>query len=168
MKIFLIGFMGSGKTFWGKKWSDRSYFDFYDLDNVIETEQDRSIASIFEKDGEDHFRQIETAALQRYSEKDNYILACGGGTACYNDNMKWMNENGVTVYLSAPAHYIYNRVEAEKMKRPLISNLIKAQLYLFIEQKLKEREPFYSQAKIILQVQELDDNFVPEFIIHHS
>jgi shikimate kinase len=157
-KVFLIGFMGSGKTYWGKKWAEKFHFDFYDLDEIIELEQKKTIATIFEKDGEDHFRQLETTALKTFSAKDNCIVACGGGTATFNGNMKWMNENGTTVYLSATPQYIYNRVVEEQKKRPLISKLNQAELFFFIEQKLKEREPFYNQAKLILPVEELNDN----------
>jgi len=158
MRIFLIGFMGSGKTFWGKKWAEKFHLDFYDLDEVIELEEKKSIATIFEKDGEDHFRQIETTALKTFSEKDNCIVACGGGTASFNGNMKWMNENGTTVYLLATPQYIYDRVVEEQKKRPLISKLNQAELFFFIEQKLKEREPFYNQAKFVLPTDELDEN----------
>jgi len=165
IKIFLIGFMGSGKSYWGSIWSQKYQLDFYDLDEIIEQEQQRTIANIFEKDGEERFRQLETAALQTFSAKDNCIIACGGGAACFNDNMTWMNENGTTVYLCATPQYIYDRVLEEQDKRPLISKLNQAELLFFIEQKLKEREPFYNQAKITIQVGELNDNFVPGFII---
>ncbi len=163
-KIFLIGFMGSGKSYWCKKWALQYGFDFYDLDQLIEAEHHKTIASIFENEGEDLFRQMETVELKKLVSKDKCIIACGGGAACYNDNMQWMNENGLTVYLQASPQYIYDRVLEEKEKRPLIKKVSRAELLFFIEQKLKEREPFYNQAKIILPVQELDDNFVPEFI----
>lgn len=168
MKIFLIGFMGSGKTYWGKAWAQKSYFDFYDLDEIIELEQKKSVTDIFEESGEDHFRKLETTCLRSFSEKDNYILACGGGTACFNDNIKWMNETGTTVYLSASPKYIYDRVKGEKNKRPLIKKLNEQELFFFIEQRLKEREPFYRQAKIILPTGELDMETIPEFILNNT
>ncbi|MEP7237631.1 MAG: shikimate kinase [Ferruginibacter sp.] len=157
-KIFLIGFMGSGKTYWGKIWAEQLGFTFYDLDEVIETGEGRSIAAIFEKEGEDHFRKLETTALQTFAEKDNCLIACGGGTACFNNNLNRMNEMGLTVYLSASPQYILNRIIDEKEKRPLINKLNAAELLFFIEQKLKEREPFYKQAQIILPVNELNEN----------
>lgn len=160
--------MGSGKTYWGKQWSQQSHLDFFDLDEVIEAEHKRSISSIFENEGEDHFREIETDCLKTFSQKDNFIVACGGGTACFNDNMQWMNKNGTTVYLSASPQIIYDRVAAEKDKRPLLEKIDQIQLLSFIEQKLKEREPFYRQAKIILPVEELKDKSIPSFIIHNS
>ena len=161
MKIFLIGFMGSGKTYWGKIWAQKKGLDFYDLDEIIEEKEGRSIATIFEKEGEDYFRKIETEALHTFSEKDNCIIACGGGAACFNDNIRWMNENGTTVYLAASPQYILSRVkEEEKGKRPLINKLNEAELLFFIEQKLKERELFYKQAKIILSVANVNDDSI--------
>lgn len=155
MRIFLIGFMGSGKTYWGRIWSQQYGLQFFDLDEEIEKEQKKTVAAIFEKDGEGYFRKVETAVLKTFSEKNNCIIACGGGAACFNDNIKWMNEQGTTVYLSATPQYIYEKVLEEKEKRPLISKLNQGELLFFIEQKLKEREPFYQQAKFILAVQDL-------------
>jgi shikimate kinase len=155
--IFLIGFMGSGKTYWGKVWTQQNGLAFYDLDAIIEAKEGRSIAVIFEKEGEAYFRKIETIALQQFSETKNAVLACGGGVPCFNDNMQWMNEHGTTVYLAASPQYILSRVKEEKEKRPLISKLNEAELLFFIEQKLKEREPFYKQAKLILPVTELNE-----------
>ena len=156
--IFLIGFMGSGKTYWGKIWAQQNGLDFYDLDEIIEQSEKKSIAEIFEKAGEEYFRKIETVALHQFSKIKNAVIACGGGAACFNDNMAWMNEHGITVYLTASAPYILARVKEEKDKRPLINKLNEAELLFFIEQKLKEREPFYSQAKIILPVTDLNEN----------
>jgi shikimate kinase len=167
MKIFLIGFMGSGKSHWGKIWAKQQGLEFYDLDEVIETEQGKAITDIFEKEGEGHFRNIEAIALLAFAEKDNCMIACGGGTPCFNDNLQWMNENGTTVYLSATPQYILDKVIAEKDKRPLIKKLNKAELLFFVEQKLKEREPFYNQAKFILPVEELDVNSIQKFITHN-
>jgi len=157
--IFLIGFMGSGKTYWGKIWARQKGLAFYDLDEIIESKEGRSVAAIFEKEGEGYFRKIETAALHNFSDKDDCIVACGGGAACFNDNMQWMNEHGTTVYLAASAPYILSRVkEEEKDKRPLINKLNEAELLFFIEQKLKEREPFYNQAQLILPVADLNED----------
>ncbi len=156
--IFLIGFMGSGKTYWGSIWARQMGLEFYDLDEVIEKEHGKTISVIFEKEGEDHFRKIETIALHAFAEKHNCIIACGGGTACFNDNIQWMNENGTTIYLSATPQYIFDRVLDDKEKRPLINKHNEAELLFFIEQKLKEREPFYTQAKKILTVTELKDD----------
>ncbi len=156
--IFLIGFMGSGKTYWGKLWAKQLGLSFYDLDEVIESGAGKTIAQIFEKDGEDDFRNMETDALQTFAQKKDCIIACGGGAACFNNNMQWMNANGATIYLSASPQYIFDRVAAEKDKRPLLKKINKAELLFFIEQKLKEREPFYKQATFILPATELNEN----------
>ena len=164
MRIFLIGFMGSGKTYWGSKWANQYDHVFYDLDELIEKQAGKTVADIFEKEGEEYFREIETNELKKLADADKAIIACGGGTPCFHDNMKWMNEQGTTVYLQASPQYIYDKVLEEKDKRPLLKKISRAELLFFIEQKLKEREDFYNQAKIILAAQELTDNFVPGFI----
>jgi shikimate kinase len=152
IKIFLIGFMGSGKTHWGKIWAAKSGLQFFDLDEVIEQEEKKSVAEIFSQKGEAYFRQREMEMLQTFGTKENCIIACGGGTPCFNNNMQWMNANGTTVYLLATAKEIFKRVITEQQKRPLIKDFSPQELLVFIENKLQEREIYYSQAKIILPV----------------
>lgn len=164
MKIFIIGFMGSGKSYWGKIWAAKCSFKFFDLDVVIEHQEQKTTGAIFEKYGEGYFREKESAVLRTFSEYDDCIIACGGGTPCYNDNLQWMNENGVTVYLKAGPDRILERIEDEKENRPLISKLNKAEIFFFIEQKLKEREPFYSRAEIILPIEELSSESIKGII----
>ncbi len=148
--------MGSGKTHWGKLWAQQNGLDFFDLDEIIEAQQQKTIDAIFEQNGEESFREIESNALKTFSEKDNCIIACGGGTPCFHDNMQWMNENGTTVYLKASTGQVLERVKDEKYKRPLLKKLDDDEVLLFISQKIIERAPFYSQAKIILLVEELN------------
>ncbi len=157
MKVFLIGFMGSGKTYWGSIWSQQHAFQFIDLDEVIEQQEKKTIADIFEINGEDYFREKESGILKSFIEIDNCIIACGGGTPCFNDNMKWMNDHGTTVYLQSTVQDIFERVLEEQEKRPLIKKLNMAEMQFFIEQKLKEREPFYKAANIILNKQDLGE-----------
>ncbi len=152
IKIFLIGFMGSGKTHWGKLWSVKSGKQFFDLDEVIEQEEKKSVAEIFSQNGEAYFRQKEMEILQTFATKQNCIIACGGGTPCFNNNMQWMNANGTTVYLAATAQDIFKRVITEQEKRPLIKDFSPQELLVFIENKLQEREIYYLQAKITLPV----------------
>lgn len=166
-KIFLVGFMGSGKTYWGRKWSQQYKLPFFDLDEVIEIAGKKTIAEIFEKDGEDFFRKMEADALRSFSAMDDCIIACGGGTPCFAGNMQWMNDNGKTVYLSASPQYIHQRLIDEKDKRPLVKNLNRQELLFFIEGKLKERELYYRQASVILQADEMKEDFVPGFIVDY-
>lgn len=167
MKIFLIGFMGSGKTYWGKLWAAKSSLQFFDLDEVIEQEDGKTVAAIFEQNGEAYFRQKETEILKTFAQKDNCIIACGGGTACFNNNMQWMNENGTTVYLLASANEIFNRIITEQEKRPLIKDFSPEDLLLFIKNKIEERTTFYSQAKIILPVATIELTTI-NTIIHNE
>jgi shikimate kinase len=154
-KFFLIGFMGTGKTHWGSIWAKEFNISFFDLDKQIEDTEQKTVAAIFEKKGEAYFREKEAVALRTFAQKDNCIIACGGGTPCFNDNMQWMNQQGTTIYLQSAAKDILQRVLEEQDKRPLIKNLNEAELLFFIQQKLKEREPFYTQAKIIVQTNAL-------------
>jgi len=164
-KIFLIGFMGSGKTYWGSRWAAKYALPFIDLDKLVEERENKTIVQLFEQNGEEYFRQVETDCLKNFPGDGPFIMSCGGGAPCFNDNMKWMNEHGTTLYLSAGPEFLYNRVGEEKDKRPLLKNLAGSELLSFIEQKLKEREPFYRQAKIILPSGELNDNSLSSFLI---
>lgn len=164
MKIFLVGFMGVGKSYWGKLWAQQLGMDFYDLDETIEQQEQKSISDIFKKNGEDIFRQIETEVLTSFADKDNFIMACGGGTACFNRNMDWMNKHGLTIYLSANAKEIYKRVYNEKQKRPLIKNTMDNELLEVITIKLLEREQFYLQAKNSLVVNLLSIDSLQPFV----
>ena len=163
-RIFLTGFMGSGKTYWGNKWAEKSGLVFFDIDEMVEAEQEKTIAEIFADEGEDHFRDLETIALRSFAEKENIIVATGGGTPCFNDNITWMNENGTSVYLQSSAENILKRLTSEREKRPLIKHLKDEELLFYITEKIREREPFYQQAKIILNVDDLPQNYLPEFI----
>lgn len=157
MKVFLLGFMGSGKSHWGRIWADKLAMPFYDLDERIEVEQQQAIAAIFENKGEDYFREREADALRAFETIPAGIIACGGGTPCFFDNIAWMNANGLTVYLQANPRLLYDRVMLEKEKRPLLKKVNEAELLFFIEQTLKSREPFYQQAAIVLPVADADE-----------
>jgi shikimate kinase len=150
MTFFLIGFMGSGKTHWGKIWAAAHEFTFIDLDEVIEKTTGKTIADIFEHKGEAYFREIEASTLRSFDGLQNTIIACGGGTPCFYENMQWMNDHGTTIYLFSTAPKILERVLSEQEKRPLIKKMNSAELLFFIEQKLKERTAFYNAAKFIL------------------
>ena len=157
-RIFLLGFMGTGKTAWGSRWSQRFNMPFLDLDELIEQDAGKSVVDIFEKDGEDFFRVKEAELLRSKCIADGHIIACGGGTPCFYDNMQWMNEQGFTICLTASAPYILKNVLEEKEKRPLVKNINEAELLFFIEQKLKERLSFYHMAKLVLDAENLQED----------
>ena len=156
MRIFIIGFMGTGKSHWGIQWAKENDLEFFDMDALIEKEEQASVVDIFEKVGEDYFRVKEASILRDLLKYDNCIISCGGGAPCFYDNMSLMNQNGTTVYLTASPQYILEKVLLEKEKRPIINHINEAELLFFIEQKLKERAPFYNLAKITLNAEILD------------
>ena len=158
MRFFLVGFMGSGKTHWGKIWAEAYGLNFIDLDEVIEKNEGKNIAAIFENNGEAWFRQIEALTLRSFAGAANTIIACGGGTPCFLNNMQWMNEHGTTIYLSSDSSEILKRVLPKQEERPLLSKMSEVELLSFIEQKLKERESFYTTAKFTLPTHNLSDN----------
>jgi shikimate kinase len=149
MKIFLIGFMGSGKTTLGRKLAARMNYEFIDLDHKLEQQVELSIAEYFSLFGEDAFRKLEAEVLRKTAYSDNVIISTGGGLPCYFDNMDWMKANGKVVYLKLTPKTLADRLESVKEDRPLLQDKHGDALIAFIEQKLAEREPFYSQANII-------------------
>jgi shikimate kinase len=165
MLFFLNGFMASGKSHWGRIWAAEYKLGFIDLDEVIEMEEGKPVVDIFESKGEDYFRSVEAEKLRELGELKNIIISCGGGTPCFFDNMQWMNEHGITVYISATADEILRRLLKGQEQRPLIKELNQAELIFFIQQKLKQREPFYSQANIVLQSAEITDHTFAEKIL---
>ncbi|MCY7290920.1 MAG: shikimate kinase [Ferruginibacter sp.] len=118
MRIFLIGFMGAGKSFLGKLWADDNGIPFYDVDTLIEEEERMSISEIFSTFGEAYFREKEAAVLRNTDRFENAIIACGGGAPCYFDNMQWMNKNGITVFLNETEEQIYHHIKNDKKARP--------------------------------------------------
>ena len=157
MNIFLVGFMGSGKTYWGRIWAEKNGLTFYDLDEIVEKEYGKAITDIFEKEGEEKFRQLERDHLRRFKNKKNFVLACGGGTPCFSDNMEWMKSQGKVVYLKAEPEILLKQVMSETEKRPVIKKVDPSELLLFIQNKLEERELYYSMSDFVLHVEELND-----------
>lgn len=155
MKVFLVGFMGSGKTTIGKKLANYLTCDFIDLDKLIETKVGMSIVEYFELHGESAFRDLEREVLQKTDFPENVIIATGGGAPCFGDNMLWMNENGLVAYLSLSPKALASRLENSKTDRLLIRNLKGDELEGFISAKLAEREPFYNQSKFVVSASDL-------------
>ena len=140
--------MGSGKTHWGKIWAEREGLTFYDLDAKIEKAFGMSITDIFEKKGEEKFRELERYHLRKFKNKKNFLLACGGGTPCFSDNMEWMKLQGKVLYLKGKPEMLRQQVMHETEKRPVIKKVNPSELLFFIQKKLEEREPYYSQGRL--------------------
>jgi shikimate kinase len=166
-RLFLVGMMGSGKSHWTKKLSKKLKCGGYDLDNVVEINEEKTIAEMFEQDGEEYFRKAEAKVLRWFAEKKNFVLATGGGTPCFNDNMAWMNKQGITIWLDEPIEILVQRLLPAKQHRPLIKNLDDSQLFNFLTAKRAERAPYYSQAQYHLTGDITDKNFA-EIIGKHN
>ena len=151
MKIFLVGLMGSGKSYWTKQLAKKYKTGGYDLDYLIEVKEEKTIAEIFTEDGEEYFRKVESTVLKWFDQKKTYVLATGGGAPCFFDNMAWMNKQGVTIWLDEPLPVIASRLAPEKEHRPLIAKLSDSELLAFLEKQRAERLSFYSSAQIHLQ-----------------
>ncbi len=145
-RIFLIGMMGTGKSYWAEKLKKKLKVAAYDLDNLVEIMEERSIAEIFEQSGEDYFRKEEAKMLRLFKEKKEFILSCGGGTPCFSANMLWMNIQGKTIWIDEPPATLAERLYAERHHRPLIKDLSMNELISFLTSKLQERKVFYQQA----------------------
>ncbi len=151
MVVVLLGYMGSGKSKVGALLAKKLNFNFLDLDNCIEKEENATIASIFNTKGEIYFRKKEAQVLRSITASNqNLVLSLGGGTPCYSDNMKFLIENDqlITIYLSASLVTLVERLKKETQLRPLIAHLnTDTELNEFVGKHLFERTLFYNQAK---------------------
>ncbi|MDD2621984.1 MAG: shikimate kinase [Bacteroidales bacterium] len=150
MRIYIIGFMGSGKSVFGKRLAAYANYDFMDLDVCFEATFQTTIFDFFTTYGEAAFRKKETALLRQSTDKDNIVISLGGGTPCYHNNMKWILENGLCVYLQLSPEVLYDRLLQAKQNRPLIHDLIPNELQNYIRKTLTEREKYYTQAQCII------------------
>lgn len=152
MPVYLVGFMGCGKSTAGSIASVMLDHDFIDLDDYISQKNNISITEFFNNEGEIQFRKKEQEALRELSGNKNTIIATGGGCPCYADNIQWMNEHGITIYLKTHRGILYSRLVQNKKDRPLIAKLSDVELMEFIMNKLPEREICYRQAKCIIEM----------------
>ncbi len=166
MKIFLLGFMGAGKSYWGRLLADKMHLPYYDLDEVIVEEEGKTVAEIFAAEGEDFFRRREKEKLQEIARREEFILSCGGGTPCFFDNIQFMNAAGVTVWLNPSITAMIERIARKRHKRPLVKELDDGELKAFVEKKLSEREPFYRQSRLIIDTANESIDTIAEKLYH--
>src|SRR5947209_8694752 len=122
MRVFLVGMPACGKSYWGRLWADAYGWNFYDLDEEIEQREGKSVDEIIKEDSELYFRSLEHAALRSVIEKGNtpLILACGGGTPIFHNNLKQMQGSGFVVYLKATISELLEHLKQDIKIRPLI------------------------------------------------
>lgn len=169
MLISLIGYMGSGKTTIGKELSKALNFKFIDLDEFIEKAENTSITEIFETGGEIKFRKIEREYLLRIlKEENNAIIAMGGGTPVYYDNISKINQYSISFYLRMNPNELYERLVKEKNNRPMIARIKDEELTEFIGKHLFERRSYYEQSQIKIDIKNKSTNsIVDEIILNH-
>lgn len=157
--IFLVGFMGSGKTTIGKALADELGFQHFDLDVFIENKYHKTIAQIFSELGEKEFRRLEQMALMEVVDFEQCVISTGGGTPCFFDNMEQINAHGISFYLESDSDVLAERLFYKGCRRPLLAGKNKAELKNYIEQTIAKRLPFYQQAQV-----KIDANNTPKAI----
>lgn len=148
-KVFLVGFMGCGKSTQGKKLAKALNKPFIDLDNYIEKKEELSIDEIFKNKGEAYFREKETEYLTQVIKRyPSSVVSLGGGTPCFNNNMVQILKAGTAIYLEMPAESLHFRLTQSESKRPLFSNKSAEEGLKFIQELLRIRIPYYERAPI--------------------
>lgn len=166
MRIFLIGYMGSGKSTVGKGLAKNLNLSFIDMDEYIEERNMRTIPQIFEKDGESGFRNIERKALLELADFENVVIGTGGGAPCFFDNMDVIKNSGKSVYLKGTPRILAERLRNSKVERPLIKGKNDSELLAFINESLDKREKWYMQADVVLEFDhDLSDNEVLKAVV---
>jgi shikimate kinase len=168
--VYIIGFMGSGKSTAGKKLASVLGWTFIDLDRKIEEKAGKTIPQIFSQDGEDHFRTAESDVLKSMGNLSETVVSTGGGTPCHGDNIEFMLETGITIYLKMTPGQLAQRLLNSSGERPLLKNVPDDKLIFFIEEKLAYREKWYSRADFIIDGIDLDIDLLSSRIrdeIHH-
>jgi len=163
MRIFLIGFMGCGKSSIGKELASSLKCSFLDIDHFIEKNEGSSIVDIFKEKGEDEFRKIEHAYLKNIVLCNNTVISTGGGTPCFFNNMEIIKQNGVSIYLKYNAETLSFRLFKNKNQRPLLEGFNHINdLKKYIDELLIQREHFYMQSDIILEEEKISVNTIVE------
>lgn len=161
--------MGAGKSYYGKKLADYYNLQFVDLDDEIMLQENLTITDIFVQKGEVYFRQVEHEILQQYikNHKD-FVMACGGGTPCFYNNIIEMKKEGVIVWINPSQKILFNRLQQEQQKRPLIKHLTTQKLKSFITQQIQEREKYYNQSNIIINDDNINIEELAKTIQHYA
>jgi shikimate kinase len=160
--VYIIGFMGSGKTTTGKRLASMLGWSFIDLDKKIEEHTGKKIPELFSRYGEEYFRNLESEVLRKLEFQKNTVISTGGGTPCHGENMDFMLETGLTLYLKLTPEQLKSRLSESKGERPLLKDIENGDLQSFIENRLTLREKYYCQAEIHI------DGFDMDYAILHS
>lgn len=168
--LFLVGYMGCGKSTLGRKLARRLGVAFVDTDALVEQREGAAVADVFRYEGEEHFRQVEREVLEDViASEDAAVVSTGGGLPVWGDNMQRMNEAGDTVYLRRSAEQIARRLSPYgRQKRPRLRGLSDEELVGFMGRDMAAREPFYTQARLIVDCTETSDEELVERILRET
>lgn len=147
-RIYLIGYMYSGKSTIGRLLAQRMGLAFRDLDVAIEEKYHTTIPLIFQRYGEEAFRKIERDALHQSASEDNVVISTGGGTPCHFDNMDFILQNGTAVYLEMNYEAILERMARSRKQRPLFAGKSQEERQQIVQEHLLQRLPYYSRAHV--------------------
>ena len=158
MRLYLTGYMASGKSTLGRKIARRTELPFFDTDKMVEEAEGAEVADVITYAGEEYFRHAERRALEQTAEYENAIISTGGGLPIWGDNQKWIEEHGVSVYLKRTPEQILSRLsEHGRQKRPKFRGKSDEELLQFMHEHLAEREPIYLKADIVMDCNEVSD-----------
>ncbi len=168
MKIFLIGFMGSGKSVVGSELARLLGYSFIDLDRYIEEKLQTSVQSLFEQQGEEHFRRVEHEILLEVVDiKGDTVIATGGGTPCFYNGIEQMNGMGLTIYLRVSPQELLLRLSISEHQRPLLKGKNPQEMKQYIEELLENRTECYEQAKIAVDAECIDMDVFKRIVLAH-
>ncbi len=156
--------MGSGKSTFGKKLAKTMHLPFIDLDKEIEKKAKCSVSDIFKYLGEDTFRKMESETLKSFEHEQSYVMATGGGTPCYFDNLEYIHSQGISIYIELDSKSIYNRLSNAKNIRPTIKGKKEDELMKFIEETFDKRKHIYEQANFKVNGLNVDVKKVMELL----
>ena len=155
-RIYIVGYMGAGKTTAARRLAQRLGWEVADTDELFEEKYKISVCDFFNKYDEALYRKLESEVLKSTESFENIVISTGGGTACYFDNMDWMNQHGLTVFLRISQKAVVDRLVHAKRKRPLAEGKTEEELAAFVEQHYIGRLPFYEQSRITVKAEDLD------------
>jgi len=153
-RVFLVGFMGCGKTGTGRRLAQKMGWQWIDTDKFIEQRYHKNIVQLFEDIGEEKFRDIEHNILLEIIDFQNVVISCGGGLPCFENNMEIMKNSGTTFYLQETAENLFERLKSAKVERFLLKNKTENELKTYIFDTLNVREKFYRQAHFTIKAAE--------------
>ena len=155
-RIYIIGYMCSGKSSISRKLAARLGYEPYDTDDLFEERYHIVVQDFFEKYGEDYFRKFESEILKKTGELHHVVISTGGGTPCFFDNMQWMNDNGATIFVRVSPLTSFHRIMNAKRKRPLVYGKSEDELRQYVENHYNSRLPFYEQAQYTVKGESVD------------